>query len=646
MPNEREKLLQLYYSESDHAKRKAISTRILALDKGVADRVLEGPKQRVSDDMTLFAEGEINAGQLAGRALGETGQVFGEVLGTPVAAVAKGMWKALPDSAQDVLKKGAEDITQGIMETEAAQNTVSYLKANPEQARDLQAILGMSELIPGLSMLHRGAGGNFVNSVADNYKTFNKDWYSGNMGKKAKGALANVGGAVGAATKTAYSPKLRAIEDLAGTGARRIDEVLDPNAKKGIDVGNQIASGYIADQRGRTGTLAQETPIYKTAVLSETTAGDRDGMVKMAMQDNPNMPSAIAEDLVDRSVAALTGESITSTLKKGKAPGWKQVAEGVAASSMNVPGTGSKLKDTIVKFRDKEARTARTGAEALGTAIKTSKALSRLMSKEDLGRYARTLGKKADDLDINELQDYLHTSSLFEDASKKKLRAALPAEYKYATASELSPVYWAAKLKQNGPLTKKGEKPKLRKKQQAIVDAIDKVKREHEPNMLIEDVGGKKVIKYRTSYNSTEQELGGVGLAMTFDPETKTAYSVVLDGHDIFGADPAGGKGLWTLSPVQARQWGTDAPEPKPGQGGNDVPRIAQKERAAIEKLESMVPIKRADYPNTRDFEKAALEWARDNATPSLKNKIDAGRAGLFTVLGAIDLNRETENKQ
>ena len=226
--------------------------------------MLEAASGRVSDDMSEYAAGDINGLQLGGRMLGETGHVIGETLAQPVNAVLGGAFSLLPEGAQSYLKEGVKDIAAGIMETDAATATMNYLQENPEVARDISAMSGMLDLIPGVTAVAKGGGGKLFNALADNYKTHNEGWYSGNLVEKAQGIAKNLPAAAGMALKTQVSPNERAIAREVGTGSRRIDEALDVAGvnKKRTREGNIHASGYLADQMGKQDTIVQNLPTY------------------------------------------------------------------------------------------------------------------------------------------------------------------------------------------------------------------------------------------------------------------------------------------------------------------------------------------------------------------------------------------------
>ena len=68
-------------------------------------------------------------------------------------------------------------------------------------------------------------------------------------------------------------------------------------------------------------------------------------------------------------------------------------------------------------------------------------------------------------------------------------------------------------------------------------------------------------IYFASSHHSSEKVLGGVHTTTAFNPKTGETFVVISDGHDIFGFNPAGGKGLVTI--VEPSHWNAYAKDKK-----------------------------------------------------------------------------------
>jgi len=70
-------------------------------------------------------------------------------------------------------------------------------------------------------------------------------------------------------------------------------------------------------------------------------------------------------------------------------------------------------------------------------------------------------------------------------------------------------------------------------------------------------------ITAQQSYASAQKELGGVNQLLIVDPYNQVNYSMVSDGHDIFGMAPVGGHHLITAQPIVRQKWSDRGYDPK-----------------------------------------------------------------------------------
>tara|TARA_R110000744_G_C19364902_1_gene561792 strand:+ start:2463 stop:4568 length:2106 start_codon:yes stop_codon:yes gene_type:complete len=62
--------------------------------------------------------------------------------------------------------------------------------------------------------------------------------------------------------------------------------------------------------------------------------------------------------------------------------------------------------------------------------------------------------------------------------------------------------------------------------------------------------GPEKYLFLQQSFNSRQQELGGANAFFAVDPYKEDMFTMINDGHDIFGINPVGGTGLVTAQPI------------------------------------------------------------------------------------------------
>ena len=91
----------------------------------------------LSDNMSQYAQGDINAGQLGLRAVGDAAGLFGDAV-APIAAAVTPQW----------VEDGIASMIQTGMNTEQGQAALKWLEANPEAAKDLGALGNVVSTLP------------------------------------------------------------------------------------------------------------------------------------------------------------------------------------------------------------------------------------------------------------------------------------------------------------------------------------------------------------------------------------------------------------------------------------------------------------------------------------------------------------------
>lgn len=221
------------------------------------------------------------------------------------------------------------------------------------------------------------------------------------------------------------------------------------------------------------------------------------------------------------------------------------------------------LQETVAFEKSKWGKSAVT-KEILGkeiTLLKATDMQSRL--PDDVKRKALTEKQKdagqtkGDVLNPAEAYDIYRQATNYVHKSKDKIQAL--ADKKGVAISELNADDLMAATRK--PLAKKPTKAQIASgnipdqkglsKKQALmyIEGQKKIKQIQKGNNA--QLGPDGIIRYKTSYNSQERELGGVGLIVSFDTKTNTGYSVAIDGHNIFGANPVKGDSLFTLTEIQ-----------------------------------------------------------------------------------------------
>ena len=115
--------------------------------RAILPEELERRSERLSDDMSKVAEGDINPLQMGVRAVGEAVGGFGDVAMNAIGGAASAVTPDfIEEPVSDLVKKGMQHIARGAMETGAAKVALKWADDNPEQARDLMMAFNMAEL--------------------------------------------------------------------------------------------------------------------------------------------------------------------------------------------------------------------------------------------------------------------------------------------------------------------------------------------------------------------------------------------------------------------------------------------------------------------------------------------------------------------
>ena len=114
------------------------------------------------------------------------------------------------------------------------------------------------------------------------------------------------------------------------------------------------------------------------------------------------------------------------------------------------------------------------------------------------------------------------------------------------------------------------------------------------------------------SFTSRQQELGGMNAIVSIDPKTQKIYTMLSDGHDIFGQAPIGGKHLITTFPIIESSYKTGSKWNNKQLKTRNTKRNTNKAIKEVEKTTG-VSIKKGESPN--NYTKRALAEAQIKPT-------------------------------
>jgi hypothetical protein len=306
------------------------------------------------------------------------------------------------------------------------------------------------------------------------------------------------------------------------------------------------------------------------------------------------------------------------------------------------------LQETIAFEKSNWGRSAVT-KEILGkerTLLNDTRMQSNLpddVKHKDLTKKQKNEGKtKGEVLKPAEAYDIYRQATNHVHRSKDKIQAL--ADKKGVAISELSADDLMAATRK--PLAKKPTKAQIASgnipdraglsKKQALmyIEGQKKVKQIQKSNNA--QLGEDGIIRYKTSYNSQERELGGVGLIVSFDTKTNTGYSAAIDGHNMFGANPAGGDSLFTLSEIQTFGVGSNAggiPKRVRQTGERGPSNQQQIIDAAARKTEELTGVRRGTAPRSLQHQPGGKGTPMiDNTNVEPEGLLEYGKRAMSAV--------------
>jgi len=154
-------------------------------------------------------------------------------------------------------------------------------------------------------------------------------------------------------------------------------------------------------------------------------------------------------------------------------------------------------------------------------------------------------------------------------------------------------------------------------------------------------------ITAQQSFASQQKELGGVNQMLIVDPYNKVNYSMLSDGHDIFGQNPIGGHPLITAQPIVKQEWGFKGFNKKEHSTMYTRENVA----ASVQKTEELTGLtapKSVRNATGKTYAQSARKWTnkvmQEGVDPSVENiraanrtqnKVTGAKAAGTVALGA-----------
>ena len=188
----------------------------------------------------------------------------------------------------------------------------------------------------------------------------------------------------------------------------------------------------------------------------------------------------------------------------------------------------------------------------------------------------------------------------------------------------------------------------MKKKKRAVSGATEADLLEYfASNKIKVNKGGKgdPHLYINSNHVSQAKELGGVNDFIAINPKTGDVYTMISDGHDLFGVNPLGGKGAVAVVPMQKSNFkkasGQKFTKTRNVETGTRDPKSVQRMEEGVANLENMSGIKRNKDESPTNYTFRVLR--EFDAPVTAKDLATAGKraGGLALTGGALSTEAE-----
>lgn len=510
------------------------------------------------------------------------------VVGTALSPVGDLLSAAMPDAAKEAIASGV----QTLAETELGQEAIQYAQERPGMMRDMGAAGNILGLIPGAAAVKGG-----LNTVARTMPTMLPGFYGGGRGGKIMAAGKGSLSALPRAVADSVNPKAIAYERETGipySKGKGTGEIGSGTREQEISYGSAQTVDSIRRQMGRgPARFIDEGPIGVIDTIDVLPATDTKTIREQLFGRGNNIRVDVPEVIQNRAMNHM------------------YKVHGIAKDS--------RKRNAQIKIK-RPAGVNRVGDEGVvGSSQKSSIVLNMLSDQTDVvtgKRTKPTLSKK-------EILERKVNRALPEEVVEKRLSRKFSGE-------ELRKEVNKARLTTEDATTVPSLKTWLKKnKNRALSGATEGDLTEYFASQGIKvNKGGKgdPHIYIGSGHHSQSKELGGVNDFIAINPKTGDVYTLISDGHDLFGFNPVGGGDLVAAVPMQKSNFKRKTaytPTRNTETGAKD-PKLKAKVDASVARLEELsgIKINKGESPVNYNF-RVIREY---EAKVDRKDKAVAGR--------------------
>ena len=420
---------------------------------------------------------------------------------------------------------------------------------------------------------------NVVNQTAANMPTTIKGFYEGNpIGSFARDFTAEVGGAV----RTRTDAGARAFQDLWGVSATKVQDIfgagkpaqriLSKTQKEAAEL-RKRGLNKEADKVIKQG----ETAARKTGQDSELTGLSIEAQMSpkiIPVEERGALANSVyGLNYFSRGVAQSDTAKLASEIGNGnRVAEAGKIPDNVTKQFVNHLTKGPHVgrTDELYEFQVKAMDTSRTVGRVEAEGFKRGSMLVRAFNTGSAGSknkttfqlYSDRVNKlnKQKEIQPEEAVEFLQLAATMNNRNTNTLNKMLKSSF---SNKKLLEEVSLGRAQARAGKTVPPERLK-------VLNAFEKAVRGNKIGMSkVTDDAGNQVggldfskikkpkgnVKAQSYYLSAQKELGGVNQMMVMDIKNKTNYSMMSDGHDIFGEAPLGGHHLVTAQPIVKRSW-------------------------------------------------------------------------------------------
>ena len=463
---------------------------------------------------------------LAQNPYGESDSYFTRMLGQP-----KSLSQFVASRSPEAQRAGAKtqaEMAPGIGEVMSA---MQAKKNDLEEGKYGSAALNTLFAVPVLGTAGRFGKGmltgarNVVNRTVQNVPVTIDEFYS-NPIAGAKNFAVETAKAIGPTIRESTDPAAVAFRREVGASKRKLQDVIDDT-----DAEKQLLS------------INRQIPEDTTGTFVERTFG-RD-----------YLDSRIPRENVERIQEGISGGFRKSTSEAIP----ESIVSRMTNHLVNGPHVKGSRKQYEYQIKDPLASGKAGYQEAIGAARKGAP-VSRALYGNNTDKYLETLNKvrgtEAKELSPTDMVEFLQIASTLDKPAMRKLTGKVENQSDMLLAQLLKGrAQKAAGVPFKG--TEKGTEELVERFEKLVKDGTIKPARVTDgAGNVVSSIDPKGIktpegfLMTQQSFVSRQRELGGMNVAVAVDFNNGKVYTMLSDGHDMYGLDPVGGKGLITASPI------------------------------------------------------------------------------------------------